>query len=517
MRAGALLRRKAPGWCRALAWLGALAAVLAAVPLPASAAAAAKGQGRIGVVAFKGIGEGAVRARVVKAVKAAGFQVVGGGQLEKTATGLGAMLESEEGLAAVAKELNVAAFVTGEITRKKASIAVHNGADGAVLAEAAFAGANPKKIQAAVAAGFWRELGPAIRQGRAPAGAKTRAVVAEEAEPADADADVAPAAAPPPPPPAPARAADDDAAAAAGRPPTAASKKTPAAAPAADAADAEDDGGDDDGGDEAAPPARRRSQRKAGGAPDDDGESPPPIALRFGVGGRALFRSLSVHDDPAHALSPYQLAPGPEGTAWLEVFPASFMTDGIAAQVGLFGSIDQGFGVTSKTKGGVQLTTKFQDFVGGLKVRIPLGAVAPYISGAYGQQTFRLQQDSGPTIVPGVAYKFIRAGAGVHITFTHALVADVDLGFLSVTDPGSQPGDIHSSDFFLRATAYAVEAGASVGLRVLGPLGLRAGGELRQYGLDFHSLPGDPMQVGGAVDRYLTVWGGVEVLLDGFD
>jgi hypothetical protein len=316
-------------------------------------------------------------------------------------------------------------------------------------------------------------------------------------------------------------------AAAAPPPPKPAKKKPIADQPAADSDKGE--GGGEQAGDEGdaapPPPVRRRAKGKtakasqpedAESAEDEETDGVPPIALRVGVGGSALFRSLSWHDDHAN-MSPYQLSPGPEGAAWLEAFPASFMTDGIAAQIGLFGSFDYGFGVTSRTNAGVQLTTKFQDFVAGLKVRIPLGIVAPYISGAYGQQTFRLEQDSGAPVVPGVAYKFVRGGAGVHVTFSRMLVADVDLAFLSVTDPGSQAGDIRSTAFFSRASAYAGEAGLSLGLRLFGPLGLRAGGQIRQYGFDFHSQPTDPRQVGGAVDRYITIWGGVEATFDGYD
>ena len=48
------------------------------------------------------------------------------------------------------------------------------------------------------------------------------------------------------------------------------------------------------------------------------------------------------------ALAPYSLSPGPEVGVWLEVYPAAFATDGFAANIGLFGRFNYGFGAQSK-------------------------------------------------------------------------------------------------------------------------------------------------------------------------
>jgi hypothetical protein len=41
------------------------------------------------------------------------------------------------------------------------------------------------------------------------------------------------------------------------------------------------------------------------------------------------------------------------------------------------------------------------------------------------------------------------------------------------------------------------------------------GGDFRQYGISGNSQTTDPVRLGGAADRYIVAWGGVEVLLDG--
>ena len=86
------------------------------------------------------------------------------------------------------------------------------------------------------------------------------------------------------------------------------------------------------------PPRRRRPKAQAAGR----------SRCKIGVGGRALFRQLRWSDDGGQ-LAPYTLSPGPEASVWFEAYPAAFVTDGFAANIGLFGRFDYGFGASSKT------------------------------------------------------------------------------------------------------------------------------------------------------------------------
>src|SRR6185503_7244283 len=49
----------------------------------------------------------------------------------------------------------------------------------------------------------------------------------------------------------------------------------------------------------------------------------------------------------AAGLGPYKLTPGPETALWFEFYPAAFGTSGFAANVGLFGRFDYGFGAAT--------------------------------------------------------------------------------------------------------------------------------------------------------------------------
>jgi hypothetical protein len=246
---------------------------------------------------------------------------------------------------------------------------------------------------------------------------------------------------------------------------------------------------------------------------ESEGEAGAPFAMRLGVGGKALFRNLTWTESNG-ALAPYSLSPGPETGVWLEAYPAAFATSGFAANIGLFGSFNYGFGATSKTPTGTSLTTKYQDFLAGLKVRIPLGNFQPYVSGAFGQQKFQLLP-ADPSR-PNFNYTMIHAGGGARVQFTPSVDGDLGLGFLIVRDLGSVAGEVASSTLYPGATAYGFDATLSVGIRLASMVGVRLGADFRQMGIALHWKTSDMgAKAGGAVDRYIGAWGGVEVVFDG--
>ncbi len=465
----------------------AVAAVVIASLLALPDDASAAGKAHIGVLSLRGAGEGVVRAKISAALKANGFQVVGTEQLESSASSLGVSLDSDKGLVAVARELNVSAFVSGELSKKKAALTVRNGADGSVLGDDSFAGPNPKKIAAAVGSTFWRQLGPAVRQGKPPSGAKTKAVIAEEAAPAEEAADDAPAGAPP----------------AAEEKPRKRSRRVAEAEPEA-----------------AAPAAREADVARPRAKPAEPEESGPEgalPALTLGIGAAGMNRSLSWHQDNSNSLAPYSLPAGPQAAVWLEAYPAAFSTAGFASRIGVFGEFNQGFGVNSTANGGTtKLTTAFQDFLAGVKLRWPVSIFAPYLSAAYGAQSFKLTTQSGtPPMIPSVAYKFIRIGLGSRADITPQLSADLGFAFMLLTDAGKNAGELKSATYFPSATGYAVDIGASIAYRFTRIIGARAGVDFRQYGLSANPGPMAALIAGGATDRYIFFGAGVELVLDG--
>jgi len=449
--------------------------------------ASAAGKAHIGVLSLRGAGEGVVRAKISAALKANGFQVVGSEQLESSASSLGVSLDSDKGLLAVARELNVSAFVGGELSKKKATLTVRNGADGSVLGDDSFPGANPKKIAAAVGSTFWRQLGPAVRQGKPPSGAKTKAVIAEEAPPPEEAADEAPERAPPP----------------AEEKPRKKSRRVAEAEPEA-APEA------------ASEPDVSRSRAKPP-EPEESGPEGTLPALTLGLGGMTMNRSLSWHQDVNNVLAPYSLPAGPEAAVWLEAYPAAFSSAGFVSRIGVFGEFNQGFGVNSSANGGsTKLTTSFQDFLAGAKLRWPVNVFTPYLSAAYGAQSFKLTTQSGtPPMIPSVAYKFIRIGIGSRADITSRLSADLGFAFMLLTDAGKNAGEIKSAAYFPGTTGNAIDAGVSLAYRFTKIIGARIGFDFRQYGLSANPTSSATLIAGGATDRYLFGGAGVELVLDG--
>jgi len=148
-------------------------AVLAVVAVGWSGSAAAEKK-RVGVPKFDGPQEGVIRKAVMHALKSGGYEVVGSREIDASAKNAGAELDANDGFKAVAKELAISAFVTGEVGKKKAKLTVRTGSDGSVTGEGSFAGANPRKIAAEVRDGFGRRLGSAVDRGHAPAGKKEK-------------------------------------------------------------------------------------------------------------------------------------------------------------------------------------------------------------------------------------------------------------------------------------------------------------------------------------------------------
>ncbi|HEY7372376.1 MAG TPA: hypothetical protein VIF57_09475 [Polyangia bacterium] len=289
-------------------------------------------------------------------------------------------------------------------------------------------------------------------------------------------------------------------------------KKAKAPAPSDDDASSSDSGGG-----ETASSARasgKSVETVSAQASPEPSEASSASALEFGVGARALFRNLAwTADARAASLGPYKLTPGPETGLWLEFYPAALGTSGFASNVGLFGSFNFGFGVSTTLADGKEAPTKFRDFLGGLKVRIPLGTFVPNISVSYGQQVFEVAPAMQPTDLPQVAYSFIRPALGTRVLLTPSVVLDASAGYLMVLDPGSGANHVRASNFFPDATSLGFDVSASVALKLTGAIGVRAGADLRQYVLNMNDKSAPT--VGGAVDRYITAWAGLEVVLDG--
>jgi hypothetical protein len=132
---------------------------------------------------FDGAQEIVVRKRVMQVLKAHGYELAKSREMELGVANSGALLDADEGFAKVAKELALAVIVTGEIGKKRAKIAVHDGRDGATLGPGRVPGREPAQDGGGGGAHVLEQARREVERGRAPSGAKkVQKVVAQAPE-----------------------------------------------------------------------------------------------------------------------------------------------------------------------------------------------------------------------------------------------------------------------------------------------------------------------------------------------
>lgn len=479
--------------------------VVAVLVLGAAGSAAAEAK-RVGVPKFDGPQEAVIRKAVMQVLKSDGYEVVGSREVDAAARSAGVSLDSNDGYKAVARELSLASFVTGEVAKKKAKLVVRNGLDGTVSGEGSFAGATPAKVASEIRDGFGRRLGSAVARGRAPSGAKKPA--------------------PPPPP-----AADDEDEA----PAPVAAKPLPKAAPVAEETKSEESGGEPAG---AAPDV---VEKKAEPAPEEAGEGYAPRALDLYGGFRLFHRSLTFHQDLYNALSDYSLMMGPALAVDAVLMPGAFFTGGPGGWVGVVLNVEQAFGVGASLASGQTLPTIVHDYAGGVVVRVPFSSGSEIsLQATYGEHAFSLRSGDGVkradvTTIPDTIYRYARIGAGGRLMLGGGFSLNAKLGFRAVLNKGGQdrlqiaydgtPAD--PTGYFPHLKVMAFDVGAGFGYLVTPAVEIRFNFDLRQYGFAMNSQPGQypdgdfngntPVVkiAGGATDQYISGTLGVAYVFGG--
>src|SRR3569623_82584 len=182
----------------ALALLSCIAALAVALAAPGAAQARPQrpdtGPGaspKVGLMTFTGPGEAASRAAVEKALKSRKIIVVPASELTAAAKSAHVKLDGNAGFKAVSKALDLTAIVTGEVSKKKATVTVHTGEDGSSVGDETFQGADPKKVAAAISKTFWKKLDEPLNKTKPPSGGSFEAPPPEEAPAAAGGAEAA--------------------------------------------------------------------------------------------------------------------------------------------------------------------------------------------------------------------------------------------------------------------------------------------------------------------------------------
>ena len=465
-------------------------AACAALLLAVAARPAAAAPKRIGVPKFGGAQEALVRKKVMQILKAHGFELVRSRDMEEGLERSGGSLDAEDGLQKLAKELALAAIVTGDVSGKRAKLVVHDGFDGAVLGDAVFGGANPRKLAAEVGKSFWRKLGGEITRGRVPAGAKKGQKASSPEDNEDAT--------------------EGGAAAAEESKP-----KPEAEAPPPETAEP------------AATPAPNKKPKMEGEAPS--GEAAPGINTKLPwldveIGGGGLNRKLSYHQNVStNTLLPYSLAFGPVAVADGVIYPFDRPVGGYLGNLGFEGGIQQGFLISSAVPGGGKYNNVVHDFDGGVRFRFVLGNDATtdlHISATVGEDAFTFTAtDRGSLQIPDAIYRYVRPGLGLNLPLGDSgFSVRFGAGYRYITNRGGP--QISGPNFFPHLTVAGADAEFQAGYRLSDLIELRVGGELRRYWYNMHSLAtdltaGNGYAAGGAIDQSFTFTATLAFLLGG--
>ena len=448
---------------------------------------------RVGVPKFEGPTELLVRKKVMKVLKAHGFEMAKSREVEGALSSTGAILESDDGFQKVARELGLSAIVYAGCGKKKAKIAVHDGRDGSVLAVAMFNAPSPRALGATVARDFWKRFGPALARAQAPAGAKKpqKAVAAapEDDENAPDEADGS----------------------------DSGSDSEPVAESRGSGRRSRGESASEGGGGDSTTVSRKRSREKAADASDggdEGGGGPIPPTFDLAVGPRGISRSFDYNQSLA-GLRPYNLPMGP-------ALGANFVWYSKGG-LGVEATVEQGFAITSSVTPdatfatGGTFSTSVHEYAGGVRYRMPFGDKHQvFFSGTGGEHAF-LFRTTDPVAapranldIPDTIYRYLRVGSGVRFE-----LGDVALGFAAGYRVVLNGGGSHVKEYFPHRSVGGMDLSATVGYHLTQELELRAVADYRRYFYDMNSKTGDDYLAGGALDQYFTLSAGIAWVFGG--
>jgi hypothetical protein len=378
-----------------------------------------------------------------------GVTIISKGQIDALAMKLGVDPFSPEGRIALARELQLSAWMTGVVKKHAGklnlTVVIHDGAQHAQIGRIALRGRNASKLSGEIRTHLWPKTRRAILGATAPAPSS-----------------------------------EVDEAAAAALAAKAAEKSAPVAA------SMRDDGGSDDAS---------RNRR---------GES-----LRAFVGVGSPYRSLAYSEPVTSTLGDYRLAGAPMVDLNVAFHPARPFTDSWISWIGLDLRAQITTSTPSVDSAGGKFKSRYDAYHVGLRGRVPVGNhyISAFSGVAMNRFAITLETKGMKSPAPSVDYRMIRSGVGAEFALSDAISLGVDgawLQFLSV-------GEI--ANWFPRASAGGVELSAFATYNVTPAVYARASAAYQRTFFDFNSKPGDKNVAGGATDQYLAMSVGAGVRL----
>jgi hypothetical protein len=256
---------------------------------------------------------------------------------------------------------------------------------------------------------------------------------------------------------------------------------------------------------------RERPRVKAEEESDDSRGGLSPLDLTAGL--RAMHRTFTFNqtiaelrpNDGFGKLLRYKLPLGPVVFVDVNWYPGAHFAKGQAERIGISAGYEKGFAISTvyEPTGGQKrtLTTNEQGYYLGARYRLPLGLHELGAQASFGQHTFELSGDAASPLVPDVKYTYLKLGLDGSLSFGDLSLA-ARIGKRFVLDTGSLetvwfPGSVKTT---------SLEAGLTLGYRLLPTLEVVAGFDWLRYAFDFNPVQqrvgNESLVAGGAVDQY---------------
>lgn len=415
-------------------------------------------QSRVVVRPFTGQGASRAREVVVSVLSdQKGVELVTDADAQSAAEELNADLSTSDGRVAVARKLNLSAFIQGDVRKKgrnaEVELSVFEGKTGALLDKTTLH-AKPPAVPREVRDRFMRELGAAVFQAQPPA--------AEPPKPKPAVKPAPVAAAPKP--------------------------KKATVAPADE--------------NEKPVPINAEPEPVAEARPS----GPRPQAFEFDALVAMMMRDYS-YNDALVKLGEHTLSPTPALRFGVRWYPGAHFTDSAVANIGLDLFTQMMWPVDAK--GSTEtFKTKSLAFGLALRYRIPLGNHQLGIVAGYGQQQLSFGKASGgvDAAVPDVAYGSMRMGADSRIELAQAFALKLGAAYLL---PLSY-GELADKAWFPHAGGGGLEAAIGFGYVLSPVVELALGLAYDRYFLSLKPEVGDSgvavqrRIAGGLTDQFFT-------------
>lgn len=235
--------------------------------------------------------------------------------------------------------------------------------------------------------------------------------------------------------------------------------------------------------------------------PPPEPERPRPVAIDVAAGLSVFNRSFRWEGDTAHRLRPYTLSMAPAVSLAAVWYPGAHVTSGALAHLGLTGSADFAFGMSSRDDAGREFETSALQWSVGVRARIPLGVVTPGVSAEVFNQRFyvAVPTASDDLGVPEAIYRSVALGVDVNFSLRANISVRAGARYLAVLSAGTIGDTVFSN-----ATAAGVDAELGLSLGLGAGFDLRFAGGFRRYFFALHGTPEDRWVATGATDDYFS-------------